>query len=261
MVINGSEHVQITTEDGCVAQIRINRPARRNALSIMIKDEIADAVVRLDREPEVRAIVLTGGTSVFAAGTDVDEMVALTPIEHAVQATDRVFNAIRTCATPIIAAVEGYALGGGCELALSCDLIVAGCSARFGQPEIRVGVMPGAGATQRMVRTIGKYRTLRVLLTGDQITGEEAYAIGMISDVVADGTAGTHALALARQIAAMPQLAVQSILDVVEAGADVPLATALLLERKMFQVLFDSHDQKEGMQAFLEKRSPVFIGR
>jgi enoyl-CoA hydratase/carnithine racemase len=198
---------------------------------------------------------------VFAAGTDVEEMAAMTPTEHTLKATDRMFTAIRRCGTPVIAAVEGYALGGGCELALSCDLIVAGGSARFGQPEVRVGVMPGAGATQRMVRTLGKYRALRLLLTGEEITGEEAYLMGLVSEVAPDGTALTRALELGETIAGMPQLAVRAILDVVETGADAPMETALLLERKAFQLLFDSQDQKEGMRAFLEKRRPEFGGR
>jgi enoyl-CoA hydratase/carnithine racemase len=171
-----------------------------------------------------------------------------------------VFTVIRNCAVPVVAAVEGYALGGGCELAMSCDLIVAAESSRFGQPEIRVGVIPGAGGTQRMVRIMGKYRALRLLLTGDQITAEEAYTIGLVSEVTPDGTALPRALQLAHSIASMPQLAVRAILELVAAGADAPLETALLLERKAFQLLFDSSDQKEGMRAFLERRSPEFRG-
>jgi enoyl-CoA hydratase len=244
-----------------VVVLTIDRPARRNALNLDIKNRIAELIGELDGRTDVGAIVVTGGPHVFAAGTDVQEMASLTPTDHTLKVTDRMFTGIRNCETPIIAAVEGYALGGGCELALSCDLIIAGRSARFGQPEIRVGVMPGAGATQRMVRTAGKYRTLRLLLTGEQITGEEAYLVGLVSEVTPDGDALTRALALAESIASMPQLAVRAILDVVEAGADAPMATGLLLERKAFQLLFDSADQKEGMLAFLEKRPPDFRGR
>ena len=240
--------------------LTIDRPARRNALNLAIKDRIAEIIDELDVQPAARVIVLTGGPDVFAAGTDVAEMAALTPTEHTIQVTDRMFTAIRRCETPVIAAVEGYALGGGCELAMSCDLIIAGDSSRFGQPEIRVGVMPGAGGTQRMLRTLGKYRALRLLLTGEQITAEEAYASGLVSEVTADGAALTRALELAGSIADMPPLAVRAILEVVDAGADAPLETALLLERKAFQLLFDSQDQKEGMYAFLEKRPPEFRG-
>lgn len=238
--------------------VTIDRPARRNALNLAIKTRIAELIDELDRDPRTRVIVITGGPQAFVAGTDVAEMSQLTPTQHTLQVTDRMFTTIRRCETPVIAAVEGYALGGGCELAMSCDLIIAGMSARFGQPEIRVGVMPGAGATQRMVRTFGKYRTLRLLLTGDQITGEEAYAMGLVSELTADGTALTRALEVAERVARMPQLAVRAILEVVDAGADAPLETALLLERKAFQLLFDSADQKEGMRAFLEKRGAEF---
>jgi enoyl-CoA hydratase len=238
----------------------IDRPERRNALSIAVKDRLAAIVAELDANPSVHAIVISGGPAVFVAGTDIEEMAGLTPTEHTLRATDRVFTTIRGCRTPILAAVEGYALGGGCELAMSCDLIIAGENARFGQPEIRVGVMPGAGATQRMVRTIGKFRTLSLLLTGGQFTGREAYAMGLASEVVADGSALNRALDMAETVVGMPPLAVQAILDVVTVGEDAPIETALLLERKAFQLLFDTADQTEGMRAFLEKRSPDFVG-
>jgi enoyl-CoA hydratase len=244
-----------------IVVLTIDRPARRNALDLAMKERIAELVEELDSRPTVGVIVVTGGPQVFAAGTDVAEMAALTPTEHTLKVTDRMFTSLRNCGTPLIAAVEGYALGGGCELAMSCDLIIAGSSARFGQPEIRVGVMPGAGATQRMVRTLGKYRALRLLLTGEQVTGEEAYAMGLLSEVTPDGAALPRALDVAGMIAAMPPLAVRAILDVVEAGADAPMETARQLERKSFQLLFDTYDQKEGMRAFLEKRPPEFHGR
>jgi enoyl-CoA hydratase len=261
MTRSDGDGVRIDEARPGVVVLTIDRPARSNALDLAIKDRMADLVEELDRRPTVAAIVVTGGPRVFAAGTDVAEMAALTPTEHTLKVTDRMFTALRNCGTPLIAAVEGYALGGGCELAMSCDLIIAGESARFGQPEIRVGVMPGAGATQRMVRALGKYRALRLLLTGAHVSGEEAYAMGLLSEVTPDGAALTRAVDLAESIAGMPQLAVRAILDVVEAGADAPMGVALLLERKAFQLLFDSDDQKEGMRAFLEKRPPEFHGR
>ncbi|RNM12180.1 enoyl-CoA hydratase-related protein [Nocardioides pocheonensis] len=239
----------------------IDRVERRNALSIAVKDRIADLVEVLDNDPGVKVIVVTGGPSVFVAGTDVEEMSRLTPTEHTLMATDRMFRVLRACRTPLIAAVDGYALGGGFELALSCDLIVAGAGARFGLPEIRVGVMPGAGGTQRLVRLLGKYQALRLVLTGDHITGTQAHAMGVVSDVTDDGAALARALELAEVIAAMPQLAVQAILEVVEVGAEAPIDVALVLERRAFQLLFDTEDQKEGMRAFLEKRSPEFQNR
>jgi enoyl-CoA hydratase/carnithine racemase len=171
------------------------------------------------------------------------------------------FRVLRECSKVLIAAVEGYALGGGCELALACDMIVAGAGARFGQPEIRVGIMPGAGATQRLLRAIGQYRTMRLVLTGEAIGARDAFAAGMVSEVVEDGQAFAAAMALGRTVAGMPQLAVAAIKEVIRLGQDAPLETALALERKAFLLLFDSADQKEGMRAFLEKRAPEWKNR
>ncbi|PUA16336.1 enoyl-CoA hydratase-related protein [Glaciimonas sp. PCH181] len=240
--------------------VTINRPERRNALNLAVKQQLTTAIEKLSADAQVRVIVLTGAGGYFVAGTDIAEMAGMTPTSHTLLATDRVFNVMRQSGKVLIAAVEGYALGGGCELALTCDLIIAGETAKLGQPEICVGIMPGAGATQRLVRTIGKYQALRLLLTGEPVTAGVAFAMGMVSEVVADGGALTQAITLAKKIASMPPLAVRAIKEVVQQGHDVPLETALLLERKAFQLLFDTQDQKEGMQAFLEKRKPVFQG-
>ncbi len=194
------------------------------------------------------------------AGTDVAEMAGMTPTEHTLLATDQVFTTLRRCPKILIAAVEGYALGGGCELALACDLIVAGESAKLGQPEIRVGIMPGAGGTQRLLRAVGKYRAMRMVLTGEPIDAREALGMGLLSDLVPDGTALERAMDLARTISRMPPLAVRAIKEVMQLGQDVPLETALQLERKAFQLLFATKDQKEGMNAFLEKRAPAYSG-
>jgi enoyl-CoA hydratase len=247
--------------DGGVAVVTIDRPRRRNALNLEVKRLLTAAVLALDADPAVRVIVLTGAGGYFVAGTDIDEMAGMTPTSHTLEATDQVFATLRSCRTLLIAAVEGYALGGGCELALACDLIVAAEGARFGQPEIKVGIMPGAGGTQRLLRTIGKYQALRMMLTGEPIAAADAFACGLVSELCADGDALAKALALAENIAAMPPLAVRAILEVVQQGQDAPLDTALLLERKAFQVLFDSQDQKEGMRAFLEKRPAQYQGR
>jgi enoyl-CoA hydratase/carnithine racemase len=244
-----------------VFQVTINRPERRNALNIEVKDTIAQVVRELDDDPGVRVIVITGAGGAFVAGTDVAEMQSLTPIEHALRVTDRMFTTLSNCRTPLIAAVEGYALGGGCELAMCCDIIVASDSARFGQPEIRLGVIPGAGGTQRLLRAVGRYQTMRLLLTGESVDATEAKLMGLVSELTPEGGALSRAMALAVSIASMPPLAVAALKEVVRAGADVPLETAMLLERKAFQILFDSQDQKEGMQAFLEKRSPRYQGR
>jgi len=243
-----------------VAVITIDRPARRNALNLEVKRLLTDFVLQLGADDGVKVIVLTGAGSYFVAGTDIDEMLDMTPTSHTLNATDQVFTTLRHSTKPLIAAVEGYALGGGCELALACDLIVAAEGARFGQPEIRVGIMPGAGGTQRLLRTIGKYQALRMMLTGEAVTATQAFACGMVSELCPDGEALNRALALAATIAAMPPLAVRAIREVVQQGQDAPLESALLLERKAFQLLFDTQDQQEGMRAFLEKRAPQFQG-
>lgn len=253
--------VEIQQSAPGVSLITINRPERRNALNFEIKQLLADAIEALDRDTQVRVIVIVGAGSSFVAGSDVAEMQALTPIEHTLRATDRMFQAVRHCSKPVIAAVESYAFGGGCELALSCDIIIAGESAQFAQPEIRLGVMPGAGATQHMVRTIGKYQTLRLLLTGERIDARTAYALGLVSELSPDGSVLKRSLEVASTIAEMPALAVRAIKEVVHVGADAPIEAAMMLERRAFQVLFDSADQKEGMKAFLDKRTPGFQGR
>lgn len=243
-----------------VAVITIARPARRNALNLEVKRLLTEFVLALGADDGIKVIVLTGAGSYFVAGTDIDEMLDMTPTSHTLNATDKVFTTLRHSTKPLIAAVEGYALGGGCELALACDLIVAAEGARFGQPEIRVGIMPGAGGTQRLLRTIGKYQALRMMLTGEAVTATQAFACGMVSELCPDGEALSRALVLGATIAAMPPLAVRAIREVVQQGQDAPLESALLLERKAFQLLFDTGDQQEGMRAFLEKRAPQFQG-
>lgn len=244
-----------------VHQITIARPERRNALNMDVKSRVADAVDALTRDDEVRVIVIAGAGGVFVAGTDIEEMRSMTPTSHSRQVTDRMFTTLSKCPKPLIAAVEAYAFGGGCELAMACDMIVAGATAKFGQPEIKLGIMPGAGACQRMVRVIGKFRAMKLILTGEPVSAPEALAMGLVSEVTDTGAAVQRAIELGATIAGMPQLSVLAIKEVMSAGADLPLDAALLLERKAFQILFDSHDQKEGMTAFLEKRKPDFQGR
>ena len=243
-----------------VAVLTINRPERRNALNLDVKRRLADIVEELEADPAVCVVILTGAQGVFVAGTDIAEMAAMTPTEHSLRETDRMFTVLRRFPKTLIAAVEGYALGGGCELALACDMIVAGGKAKFGQPEIRVGIMPGAGGTQRLLRTVGRYRAMKLILTGEPVTADEALSMGMLSEVVPDGTALDRALELAETILRMPPLAVLAIKEVMRLGQDVPLETALALERKTFQLLFDTGDQKEGMRAFLEKRNALYSG-
>lgn len=247
-------------DDG-YAVITLDRPERRNALNLDIKNRLADAVNALQANSSVRAIVLTGAGGYFVAGTDIAEMLDMTPAQHRALQTGRLFEVVDQCPKPLIAAIEGYALGGGCELALACDIIVCSRSARLGQPEINVGIMPGAGGTQRLLRTIGKYRTALLTLTGEAISAEQAYAAGMISELCDEGSALQRACELAGKIARQPPLAVAAIKELLASGEDAPLHSMLKLERSTFIELFDSHDQKEGMSAFLEKRKPAYRGQ
>lgn len=252
--------VHISLHDGC-AVVTLDRPERRNALNLEVKNLIADAVIALDANDDIHAIILSGAGGYFVAGTDIAEMADMTPLQHSLQATGRVFEVLRECNKPLIAAVEGYALGGGCELALSCDIIIAGRSARFGQPEINVGIMPGAGGTQRLLRTIGTYQTALLTMTGDAISADAAFANGMVSQLCDDGLALETALLIGKKIAGKPPLAIKAIKEMLSIGQDAPLHAMLSLERKTFTLLFGTHDQKEGMAAFLEKRKPVYLGR
>ena len=254
------EPVTCRREADGLAVVTIDRPERRNALNLDVKRRLTTIVETLVGDPAVQVVILTGAQGVFVAGTDLAEMAGMTPTEHTLLATDQVFTVLRRCPKILIAAVEGYALGGGCELALACDLIVAGEGAKLGQPEIRVGIMPGAGGTQRLLRAIGKYRTMRMVLTGEPVDAREALAMGLLSNVVPDGMALEQAMDLARTISRMPPLAVRAIKEVVQLGQDATLETALQLERKAFQLLFATQDQKEGMNAFLEKRPAAYSG-
>ncbi|MCS3802918.1 enoyl-CoA hydratase/carnithine racemase [Chromobacterium alkanivorans] len=243
-----------------VARLRLNRPQARNALNMALRRELARRFQALSAEAEVRAVLLCGDSRAFAAGADLAELADCGSIELMQRQVHKLWQAIADCPKPVIAAVAGYALGGGCELAMHADIIVAAESAQFGQPEVKVGVMPGAGGTQRLLRAVGKFRAMKLLLSGEPVGAAEALAMGLVSEVVADEALEARALELAAWIAALPPLAVAQIKEVVLAGADAPLATALMLERKAYQLLFASRDQKEGMRAFLDKRAAVFRG-
>jgi enoyl-CoA hydratase/carnithine racemase len=244
-----------------VALVRINRPEVKNALNMRVREQLTEHFTRLGCDDDTRCIVITGDDKAFAAGADIAEMADATPTEMMLRRTHLHWRAIANCAKPVIAAVNGYALGGGCELAMHADIIIAGESARFGQPEVRVGVMPGAGGIQRLTRAVGKFKAMRMVLTGEPVTAGEAEAMGLVSEVVADAEVLEHALKLAEHIAAMPPLAVMQIKEVLLAGQDASLETGLMLERKAFHLLFDSRDQKEGMKAFAEKRKARYEGR
>ncbi|HYF55040.1 MAG TPA: enoyl-CoA hydratase-related protein [Salinarimonas sp.] len=241
--------------------VRIDRPEARNALDIPTRIALAAAFERLGGDPAVRAIVLTGTGKAFAAGADLKDMAERTAVEMMLRRTHVQWGTIAACPKPVIAAVNGVALGGGCELAMHADIILAAESARFGQPEIKVGIMPGAGGTQRLLRALGKFKTMKLLLTGAIIDAAEAERIGLASEVVPDDRLMARATELALEIAALPPLAAEQIKEVALLGEDIPLASALALERKAFQLLFATQDQKEGMRAFLDKRQPTFEGR
>ena len=243
-----------------VAVVVINRPEAKNALNAAVRRQLAEQFLSLGQRDEVRAIVLTGGDQAFVAGADVKEFATASPTDMYRRHNERFWDPIARCPKPVIAAVSGFALGGGCELAMHCDIIVAGESARFGQPEVKLGLMPGAGGTQRLVRAVGKFQAMRLLMTGCMVNAPEALRMGLVSEVVADDQTLERAMSLAREIAAMPALAVEQIKETVLSGADLPLESALVLERKAFQMLFDTADQKEGAAAFIEKRKPTYRG-
>ena len=244
-----------------VALVRINRPEARNALNLEVRKLIAQHLTELGDDETTRCIVLAGNDKSFAAGADIKEMAGAGTIEMLARGTHKLWRAIAACPKPVIAAVNGFALGGGCELAMTCDIIIAGESAKFGQPEVKIGIIPGGGCTQRFTRAVGKYKAMRYVLTGDLFSAKEAFDMGLVSEIVADAEVEKRALEMAQQIAALPPLAIQQAKEAVLRGMDAALDTGLALETKALQILFSSQDQKEGMAAFIEKRKPKFSGR
>jgi enoyl-CoA hydratase len=245
-----------------VALVTLDRPRALNALSFDLLDELATALESLDGDPSCRAIVLTGaGDRAFAAGADIRELAGQTPTSLVADGRFEAWDRIAAIGLPLIAAVRGFALGGGCELAMACDMIVAAEDATFGQPEIRLGVMPGAGGTQRLTRAIGKARAMELVLTGRTMTAQEADAHGLITQVVPAEATVDAALELAARIAAMPPLAIRAAKAAVLDAAERSLGDGLAREREAFFRLFDTQDQAEGMAAFTEKRPPVWSGR
>jgi enoyl-CoA hydratase len=245
-----------------VALVTMDRPEALNALSFRLIEELVAALETLDADPDVRAIVLTGaGERAFAAGADVGEMAAGTPESMARDGSFERWDLVGRVRKPLIAAVRGFALGGGCELAMACDMIVAADTAKFAQPEIKLGVIPGAGGTQRLTRAIGKAKAMELILTGRSIDATEAERIGLVTQVVPAAETVDAALALAGRIAAMPPTAVLAAKAAVARAYELPLEAGLLQERQAFFALFATEDQKEGMAAFLEKRRPAWRGR
>lgn len=244
-----------------VGLIEIDRPEARNALNLDVRKALANSVEAFAGDPHVRAIVIAGRGGNFVAGADIKAFAAMGSTDVVVERLHQYWDAISRCGKPIIAAVEGYALGGGCELAMHADIIVAARTATFGQPEVKIGLMPGAGGTQRLLRIAGKHKAMRYLLTGEMFSAEEAERLGLVSYLCDEGSALENALAVAGTIAQMPPMAVEHIKEAVQYGESGPLDAALRIERKSFQLLFDTADKQEGISAFLEKRKPAFRGR
>ena len=242
-----------------VGLIRLNRPKQLNALDDALMDELGDALAKFDADDGIGAIVLTGGDKAFAAGADIGAMKDWSYMDvYKSGYISRNWERMRSVRKPVIAAVAGFALGGGCELAMMCDIIVAADSARFGQPEIKLGVMPGAGGTQRLPRAVGKAKAMDLVLTGRMMDAQEAERAGLVSRVVAADKLLDEALAVAAQIAEFSLPSVMMAKEAVNRAYEMPLAEGILFERRLFHALFGTEDQKEGMAAFVEKRKPKF---
>lgn len=247
--------------DKYIALIELNRPKELNALSRQVMLEIRDTLRALDEDDNVRVIILTGGEKVFAAGADIKQMADATSIDMLNIDQFSTWDQIKKTRKPIIAAVSGFALGGGCELAMTCDMIIATETAKFGQPEIKIGTMPGAGGTQRLTRAIGKVRAMEMVLTGKFISAEEALQYGLVNRIVPAELMMHETLGLAKQIAAQSPIAVKLAKEAVNNAFNSTLDEGLVFERKNFYLTFASADQKEGMAAFVEKRTPEFKGK
>ena len=244
-----------------IVVLRINRPQVRNALNVAVRMRLVDEITRFGGDEATRCLIVTGSDVAFAAGADIGEMAEAGPVEVMARNVQKYWRAISDCPKPLIAAIEGFALGGGLELALCTDIIVAGESARLGLPEVKLGILAGGGGTQKLARLVGSKRAMLLLMTGRMFGAAEALSMGVVSEMAPPGQALARALEIAREIADMPPIAVMQIKEIVNAGLNAPLDAALMLERKAFQLQFATRDQKEGMRAFLEKRKPKFEGK
>jgi enoyl-CoA hydratase/carnithine racemase len=244
-----------------VALCRLNRPEARNALSPELMEELANAVEGFDADPEIRCLVIAGSDEVFAAGADINALRERTFEESLRHPASVFWRRIAACRTPLIAAVSGFALGGGCELALLCDMIVASETAEFGQPEITLGIIPGGGGTQRLARVVGKQRAMELVLTGRRIDAAEASQLGIVNEVAAAGDWLERAMDLAQRIARRPPIAVRLAKQAVLTADETTLNAGLDQERRLYELSMATEDRVEGMDAFLQKRRPNFRGR
>jgi len=247
--------------EGHVGVAQLNRPDVLNALSIDLMDQLIDALEAFDKDDDIRVIIVAGNEKAFAAGADIGEMADATVVTMSERNNLARWKRVAAIRKPIIAAVSGFALGGGCELAMHCDMIVASDSAQFGQPEIKIGIIPGAGGTQRLTRAIGKFRAMELIMTGRFMPAQEAFEAGLVTKIVAKEQYFDEAMRLGQTLAEMPPLALKAAKEAILAVDDMPLSAGLEHERKVFYALFATEDQKEGMKAFQEKRRPKFEGK
>lgn len=262
MELTGFETLLVERADR-IALVTVNRPDKRNALNTVVRRELVTAFDQLRADADTRVVILTGaGDKAFIAGADIAEFAQRTPLEQRAAMTGRVmFEEIADFPKPTIAMINGFALGGGCELALACDLRIAARSARLGQPEIKLGIIPGGGGTQRLPRLVGFGHALRLIYTGELITAEEAQRIGLVEIVTDDADLKPRTLELAKSIAAHSPVALQLAKSAVRAALEAPLSAGLRYERELFVSAFGSEDKREGVAAFLEKRAPDFRGK
>ncbi|WP_034490772.1 enoyl-CoA hydratase-related protein [Afifella pfennigii] len=259
--MNEAQSVIVETPSEAVRLVRMYRPQARNALNLVVRRGLMQALAEASEACEVRAVILTGDDKAFAAGADIGEMKDASPPDIHARRIEAFWESVGGFQKPLIAAVNGYALGAGCELALACDIVVAGRGACFGLPEVRLGIMPGGGGSQRLARIAGKHVALRYMLTGERFEAEAAWRHGLVTDLTADEETLPTALAIAEKIAAMPPLAVAKIKESVVKGLNAPLDAALALERQSYYFLNATADKEEGVAAFLEKRPGRFSGK
>ena len=251
----------LLTREGNIGIVQLNRPKVLNALSFEVISELVNGLEEMDRDAVVRVIVLTGSERAFSAGADLVEMSQATPVDLVLGRRFELWDRIRNISKPIIAAVSGYCLGGGNELAMNCDIIIASETATFGQPEVNVGIMPGAGGTQRLTRVVGKNKAMEMILMGKSISAEEAHRVGLVNRVVPLESLMEEARKVAADIASKPPISVRAAKEAILRAQDTTLEVGLEFERKAFYMLFTTEDGREGMKAFLEKRKPAFKGR
>src|ERR1035437_8116883 len=241
-----------------VVVLRLNRPQVRNALNLEVRARLADEVTRRAADEKIRCLIVTGSDAVFAAGADIGEMAEAGPVEVMARNVQKYWRTIMDCPKPVIAAIEGFALGGGLELALCADIIVAGEGARLGLPEVKIGILPGGGGTQKLARLIGSKRAMLLLMTGRMFSAAEALSMGVISEMAPTGQALARAIEIAREIAGMAPIAVMQIKEIVKAGLNAPVETRVVVGGKALLLQVPKRRQKEGMARFLGKRKPAF---